>query len=697
MSLLLSFGSVVIPLNAFAQPNSNANFVPGQYIVVLKDDADPTTFANSKGVVPEFVYEHALKGFSTTLSSSQVNQLSQDPRVKSIEQDQIAHIFSQSAPTGIDRIDAESTSLGSGQGVTVAIIDTGIDLDHPDLQNNINPDKSVTCIEKSPVKPVQCVKGGDDDNGHGSHVAGTVAAIDNSIGVVGVSPQAELWAIKVLDSQGSGRISWIVAGIDYVTENKADVANMSLGCECQSDALDAAISSSVAEGVTYAVAAGNSGKDAISFSPANHPDVITVSAIADSDGKCGSQGSGTSYGEDDTFASFSNFGSLVEIAAPGVNIYSTYLDGSYATASGTSMASPHVAGAAALLIASDSELVPNQVRDTLVSNGVSQTQSCDDKSSGFGGFSGDPDAYAEPLAYVDSVTTSPVVTITNPSDGDVVSGTVTISADASDSDGYVAQVEFFIDNSSIGVDSDGSDDWSASWNTTAFSDGNYSVVAEATDDQGNTDSHAIAVTIDNIDDPPTVSITNPNEGETVSNTVTITADAIDDIGVTQVEFFVDDARIAIDSDDSDGWSASWDTANYSDSSHTLTATATDTSNQQSTNSIIINVDNSVSSVIVDSITYTTEGGRFDDKHLNDHVKLVDDTENPVSGASVSIDLSRDGSVIASGTGTTGSDGIVTFSLKNAADGCYSTTVTAVTADGFVWDGATPDNIFCKTS
>ena len=156
--------------------------------------------------------------------------------------------------------------------------------------------------------------------------------------MVGVAPGARLWAVKVLGSSGSGSISTIIKGVDYVTNNAGliDVVNMSLGCECTSTSLNTAISNSVKAGVMYVVAAGNSNKNAATFSPANHPSVITVSAIADSDGKCGRLGPPTSYGADDFLASFSNYGSLVDLAAPGVNIYSTYKDGTYATLSGTS-------------------------------------------------------------------------------------------------------------------------------------------------------------------------------------------------------------------------------------------------------------------------------------------------------------------------------------------------------------------------
>jgi subtilisin family serine protease len=183
----------------------------------------------------------------------------------------------------VDRIDAEGQAA-SGGDVDVAIIDTGIDLDHPDL----HVVGSTNCT--GGVFTTSCVAGGDDDNGHGSHVAGIVAAKSDGAGVRGVAPGARLWAVKVLDKRGSGLTSWIIAGIDWVTARAATikVANMSLGWEgTSSTSLNTAIHNSVAAGVTYAVAAGNSSKDAATFNPANHPDVIAVSAIADSDGRCG--------------------------------------------------------------------------------------------------------------------------------------------------------------------------------------------------------------------------------------------------------------------------------------------------------------------------------------------------------------------------------------------------------------------------
>ena len=396
-ALFLNGGIVSIglyPSTSYAQPSDNSlgkagAKIPDQYIVVLKNDgSNPQNVANNardNGASILQIYDHAINGFAMKVPNDRVlEQVKNDNSVAYVEQDQVVTAFAQTLPTGINRADADvspTVSAGNGLGSTnvdIAIIDTGIDLTHPDLY--VYKNKSF----------VQGTRSGNDDNGHGSHVAGIAAARDNGLGVVGMAPGARLWAVKVLDRTGSGSISNIIKGLDYVTANagEIDVANMSLGCECTSSAMNTAIHNSVAAGVTYVVAAGNSDKDASTFSPANHPDVIAVSAIVDTDGNPGGVGSSTSYGADDTLATFSNFGSTVDMAAPGVNIYSTYKGGSYATMSGTSMASPHVAGAAAIYKANNPTASPAQVLSALQSQGI---------TTGASYFTGDSDGIHEPL------------------------------------------------------------------------------------------------------------------------------------------------------------------------------------------------------------------------------------------------------------------------------------------------------------
>lgn len=232
----------------------------------------------------------------------------------------------QTLPWGVDRVEGDiAWATSTGDAVKVAVIDTGIDLAHPDLVarvdggfNAINPARSYT-----------------DDNGHGTHVAGTIAAAANEIGVVGVAPGADLYAVKVLDKTGSGWVSDIIEGIQWAIDNHMDVINMSLGSSSYSSAFDTACQKAIDAGVVIVAAAGNSGpgSDTVGY-PAKFARVIAVSATDRSD----------------TIASFSSVGPAVDLAAPGVGIYSTYKGQTYATLSGTSMASPHVAGVVALVL-----------------------------------------------------------------------------------------------------------------------------------------------------------------------------------------------------------------------------------------------------------------------------------------------------------------------------------------------------------
>lgn len=347
---------------AAAAPAEQQVFVPDgvpTHIVVFKTGVSTDTAVRSMmqahGLRVSNIYRHALNGFAAVIPPARLAALRNDPRVAYIEPNQVWTIAAQTVPTGVQRIFAPGNANLDIDGVDdlrvdvdVAVIDTGINYTHPDL----NVVRRVNCVSILPWSSSCTNNSGDDGHGHGTHVAGTIAAKDNNIGPVGVAPGARLWAVRVLNNQGSGYTNQIIAGIDYVRANAAsiEVANMSLGCECSSAAQDQAITNLVNAGVVVVVAAGNSAKNASTFSPANHPDVITVSALADFNGLPGGGAASTCRtDQDDTLADFSNFGSLVEITAPGVCIYSTWKNGGYNTISGTSMASPHVAGAAALI------------------------------------------------------------------------------------------------------------------------------------------------------------------------------------------------------------------------------------------------------------------------------------------------------------------------------------------------------------
>jgi subtilisin family serine protease len=286
--------------------------------------------------------------------------------------------------------DTSSISAAGRQPVNadIAILDTGVSLTHPDLNVYRN------------VSFVDGVTSGDDDQGHGSHVAGIAAAEDNTVGVVGVAPGARIWAIKICDKFGECKISDEIKGLEYATQHadEIDVLNVSIE-NPNSPALNKAIKEAVNAGITVVVAAGNNASNAATSSPANSPDVLSVSAIGDSDGQCGSEGpdmenSGKSVA-DDSFAFFSNYGPDVKLAAPGVNVFSTYNGSSYALDSGTSMAAPHVAGAAALYKAQFPDATPEEVISALTSSGTLPDALCEGGPRGY--FTGDVDGVNEPL------------------------------------------------------------------------------------------------------------------------------------------------------------------------------------------------------------------------------------------------------------------------------------------------------------
>ena len=228
---------------------------------------------------------------------------------------------------GVTKVWGTAAPAVTGLGVKVAIIDTGIDLTHPDLKANIAGN----------VTYVGGTSSGNDDNGHGSHVAGIVAAIDNTIGYVGVAPKASLYAVKVLDSRGSGYLSAVASGVDWARTRGMHIANMSLGGASSSVTLENACNNAQAAGVLLVVASGNSGDGNTATTetsyPAAYSSCVAVGATA----------------VNDSLASFSSTGNFVELSGPGVSVPSTYKSGGYATLSGTSMASPHAAGLAALL------------------------------------------------------------------------------------------------------------------------------------------------------------------------------------------------------------------------------------------------------------------------------------------------------------------------------------------------------------
>ena len=362
-TLLATSASIAVPASAAKIENS--------YICVFRPgavergnvQAEANRAAQAAGGSVTHVYTTAIRGFSAHVSAQGVGaMMSRNPNIAYCEQDQTVQAIqqqvrgrpgggggstAQQVPWGITRVHG---GVAAPAGARAWIIDSGIDGTHPDLNVNASLSRNFSTGTSW-----------NDGNGHGTHVAGTIAAKNNTIGVIGVAAGAEVVAVRVLNNGGSGTTSGVIAGVDYVaqTANGQGVANMSLGGG-PSNALDQAVINAAATGVKFTLAAGNESDDVSGHSPAraNGPNVYTVSAF------------GRTSNGGDVWASFSNFGVGIDRAEPGVSILSTYKGGGYATMSGTSMAAPHLAGLLLLGVVKDDGAVPGDPDTTHEQIGV---------------------------------------------------------------------------------------------------------------------------------------------------------------------------------------------------------------------------------------------------------------------------------------------------------------------------------------
>jgi Subtilisin-like serine proteases len=314
------------------------------------------------------VYQQ-INAFSANISESSIEDLFSEKKIRYIEDDISINIEkkmtqpSQIIDWGVSEVNApDAWNNCTGTGIKIAVVDTGISKKHPDL----NVAGGVSLVgDKSSNK-------WDDDNGHGTHVAGVIAACDNSIGVVGVAYDSELYAVKVLDSSGSGQISDVIEGIEWAVDNDMDIISMSIGTTQYSQAFEEACDYAYSSDVLLVAAAGNSGDGDVTTNNVEYPgkfdSVIAVSAI-DSTG---------------TAPMWSSDGDEVELAAPGVSIYSTFLNDGYAAESGTSMATPFVSGVAALIKSENPSLSSQEIRSLLYSNAIDLGDSGKDPVYGFG-------------------------------------------------------------------------------------------------------------------------------------------------------------------------------------------------------------------------------------------------------------------------------------------------------------------------
>ena len=511
---LTVFGLAVRPAEA-----EHGAGITDQWIVTLAPGVDPVAqaqlLATAVGGEVRHVYSHVLGGFSMTGTPLAADLLRANPAVSSVVADGPAHLAQTSGqvvPTGVERSAGRKAVTGghTGAGVTVAVVDSGIDLVHPDLTPNLHPTLGANC--SNPLLPPQ------DDNSHGTHVAGTIAAADNGFGVLGMAPAATLVPVKAFDAAGDSTWSIVICGLDYVAGNSAsiDVVNMSFGdlsneataCDgvttSDIDALRQAVCDLTATGVIAVAAAGNNMRPVDGFVPAAFPEVITVSALSDFDGVGGGLGGCLLFGElcDDSFANlFSNFGPRVDLMAPGFEILSTMPGGLYATKDGTSMAAPHVSGAVAQVLAAQPTLDTNGVRAVLMKTGECPDGTAageDAACAGQGTWLKDPDTEPEPLLNTlravqyspPPVDTPPTISIAAPASAASVAGTTVIAVAASDDNAAAGTlpVQARIDGGpwQTAAWNAGTARYEVSWDTRTASNGPHTIEATTTDSASQT-------------------------------------------------------------------------------------------------------------------------------------------------------------------------------------------------------------------
>jgi len=570
---ILLAGSAAFPFTASATADEK-RWVPGQILVAPQADVGASDFetilqrhgGRSKGrLEPLDVHVVAVP---PQAEEAVVAALSRNPGIRFAELDLLVkpditaddehyadawHLAVISAP------DAWDSSLGNG--VIVAVLDTGVDATHPDLQGQLVPGWNMFDNNSNTA----------DVHGHGTSVAGVIAALsNNTMGVTSIAWEAKVMPVRISGPDGWASFSTIASGLNWAAANGARVANISYAISGSGSVTSAAENLRSVGGVVCS-AAGNDGSQ---LATAPNPSIITVSA--------------TNSG--DSLTSWSSYGSVIDVAAPGAGIWSTKKGGDYAAVSGTSFSSPATAAVAALVIARNPALTAAEVENILMSTSVDLGTPGTDDFFGHGRI----DAAAAVAAAGagsgggESDTTAPLIAISSPTGG-TLSGTVSVSFDASD-DTAVTRVELFVNGAWVGTDT--SAPFSIDWDTTAQADGNVQLIAYAYDAANNTgSSQAISVTIDNqvVEDttPPTVTILSPSTTTSVSGTVNIQISAQDNIGIAVVKCYVDGVLKGTTS--ADTLSCSWNTRKAATGLHSIAAYAEDVSGLSSSTEIQVQV------------------------------------------------------------------------------------------------------------
>ncbi|MBI2334346.1 S8 family serine peptidase [Candidatus Daviesbacteria bacterium] len=574
-----------------------------------------------KGLGGKVKHSYTLvPAIAANIPEAAVAALQNNPKVTVIEPDIKVYAVDAELDSawGVKKIGSGTVHDGGnkGTGVKVGVIDSGVDYTHPDLDANYAGGYDFYNGDFDPM----------DDNGHGTHVSGTIAAEDNDVGVVGVAPEAKVYAYKVLGADGSGSYSDVVAALEKAVNDGIQVTNNSYGSSGDpGSTVKAAFDNSAALGILHIAAAGNSGNppgkgDNVIY-PARWESLVAVAATDSNDKR----------------ASWSSTGPAVELSGPGVSINSTLPGGEYGKYSGTSMASPHVAGTAALVIKAGFDDVRGRMNSTAVDLGSAGR----DTHYGYGRV--DAAAAGSVPEPVDQL---PAVSVTSPLEDGVVSGTVLITADASDDNGVVS-VDFYIDG--VLLSSDTASPYEASWDTTNATEGAHVITATATDTASQTSSDDVNVTVDNVNDSPIADagadqIVTDNDGNG-TEAVTLDGSGSYDPDGTVVSYDWYEGGTLLGS----GATA---TVDFALGTHTVTLTVTDDDGVAASDDVVITV------VEASDISLTATGYK---------VRGLQKTDLDWSGANTTnVDVYRDGVLVE----TTINDGAYTDNIDQRGKGTY---------------------------